>query len=255
MGFFSDHSRKKKIVILLGHPDSGPTLSAEIALLYEMAAKKAGHEVRRFNVGDMRFDPVLHKGYKATQELEPDLKALQAAISWCDHFVIVYPNWWCTMPALLKGVFDRMWLPAFAFSMRKNKQGILTGGWKRLLKGKTARVFVLSGTHPFFLWLLMGDYTNEIKRSVLWFAGFKAKVSRFGPSDQAPAVTRTFSVAESVRNDNEGGHDCSCCNTAAYPGPKWNCSSPHFLACCNHLDFLVMCSLLRFIGPRRSEEH
>ena len=45
---------------------------------------------------------------------------------------------------------------------------------------------MLSGTHPFFLWLLMGDYTNEIKRSVLWFAGFKAKVSRFGPSDQAP---------------------------------------------------------------------
>ena len=186
MGFFSDHSRKKKIVILLGHPDSGPTLSGEIALLYEMAAKKAGHEVRRFNVGDLKFDPVLHKGYKAIQELEPDLKALQAAINWCNHFVIVYPNWWCTMPALLKGIFDRIWLPAFAFSMRKNKQSLPVFGWKKLLKGKTARVFVLSGTHPFFLWLLMGDYTNEIKRSVLWFAGFKAKVSRFGPSDQVP---------------------------------------------------------------------
>jgi len=185
MGFFSD-TPHKKIVILLGHPDSGATLSGEIALLYETAAKKAGHEVRRFNVGDMRFDPVLRQGYKAIQELEPDLKALQAAINWCDHFVIVYPNWWCTMPALLKGVFDRMWLPAFAFSMRKNKQGIPAFGWKKLLKGKTARVFVLSGTHPFFLWLLMGDYTNEIKRAVLWFAGFKAKVSRMGPSDQAP---------------------------------------------------------------------
>lgn len=184
MGFFSNQ-RAKKIVLLLGHPDQGPTLSSEIALIYEAAAKKAGHEVRRFNLSELRFDPILHKGYKAIQELEPDLKSLQEAITWADHFVLVYPNWWQTMPALLKGLFDRMWLPAFAFRMRKNKEGRLITGWKKLLKGKTARVFVLSGSHPWLIWLFFGDYTNEIKMGVLWFAGFKTKVSRFGPTDQA----------------------------------------------------------------------
>ncbi len=185
MGFFSDHT-PKKIVILLGHPNPGPTLSGEFALIYEAAAKKAGHEVRRFNLGEMQFDPTLHQGYKAIQALEPDLLKLQEAIKWADHFVILYPNWWCSMPGPLKGLFDRMWLPGFAFNMRKNKAGKQTVGWRKRLKGKTSRVIVLSGTHPFLIWLFFGDYTNEIKKGILWFAGFKVKLTRLGPTDQAP---------------------------------------------------------------------
>jgi NAD(P)H dehydrogenase (quinone) len=185
MGFFSDHS-KKKIVILIGHPDSGATLSREIATVYKDAAKASGHTVKVFKLGDMDFDPILHKGYKTIQKLEPDLIKLQKAIEWCDHFVVIYPNWWSTMPALLKGMFDRMWLPGFAFNYYKG--GVLGhfNLWKRRMYGKTARVFVLSATQPFFIWMLFGDYTNEIKMGILWFSGFKPKVSHFGPSEKAP---------------------------------------------------------------------
>lgn len=185
MHFFHD-TKKKKITILLGHPDSSQTLCSEFALLYESAAKKAGHEVRRFNVGELNFDPILHKGYKEIQQLEPDLIKVQDAIRWCDHFVVIYPNWWSTMPALLKGFFDRVWLPGFSFHMMRNAEGKQKMGWQRLMKGKTARVFVLSGTHPFLIHLFFGDYTNEIRRGILWFAGFKTKVTCMGPSEHAP---------------------------------------------------------------------
>lgn len=185
MRFFKDHT-PRKIVILLGHPDKTETLSGQLALLYETAAKKAGHEVRRWNISDMHFDPVLHKGYKVIQDLEPDLLKFQEDIRWSDHFVLFYPVWWSAMPALLKGFFDRIWLPAFAYNMRKTKQGTPAMGWRKRLKGKTARVVAVSGSHPFFIWLLFGDYTNEIKRAILWFAGFKVKMSRFGPTEQAP---------------------------------------------------------------------
>ncbi len=185
MGFFSD-TRPKKIVVLLGHPNKNPTLSSELSVIYEAAAKAAGHEVKRFVLADMHFDPILHQGYKAIQALEPDLQQLQEAIKWAEHFVVIYPNWWHSMPALLKGLFDRMWLPGFAFNMRKNKAGKQTIGWHKRLKGKTARVIVLSGTHPLLIPLFFGEYTNDIKKAILWFAGFSVKVTKLGPTDQAP---------------------------------------------------------------------
>ena len=185
MHFFSDH-KPKKVVILCGHPDKGETFTGQLALLYETAARQAGHEVKRFNLCNMLFDPILHQGYKVIQECEPDLVKFQEAIKWCDHFVIFYPVWWSAMPALLKGLFDRAWLPGFAYNMRKTKQGTPALGWKKRLKGKTARIVAVSGTHPFLIRLAFGDYTNELKWGILWFAGFKVRMSLFGPNEVAP---------------------------------------------------------------------
>ena len=170
----------KKILVILGNPDR-LSLSGKIADAYCESAAAAGYQVDRVNLSDLRFDPVLRKGYKEIQPLEPDLFSMQEKMRWADHIVIIYPNWWCTMPALLKGMFDRMWLPGFAFNFDKQSHKLI-----QRLKGKTARVIVVAGTHsPFMTWLKFGDYTNEIQHAILGFAGIKAKVIAFGPSDRA----------------------------------------------------------------------
>jgi len=172
----------KKIFVLLGNPDS-ESFTGELSHIYDEAARAAGHEVRCMSIGDMKFNPVLEKGYKVIQELEPDLKDMQENVKWCDHMVIIYPNWWCTMPAKLKGMFDRAWLPGFAFNFDKATHEVI-----QRLRGKTARVIVTAGTlSPFWTWWKFGDFTNEIARGILGFAGMSVAISTFGPCDYCSA--------------------------------------------------------------------
>lgn len=169
----------KKILVLLGNSDK-ETYSGAMADHYQAGAEDAGHEVKRVNIGDMQFDPILHKGYKEIQELEQDLLDLQDGFRWADHIVIVYPNWWCTMPAILKGLFDRMWIPGFAFNFNKETKQL-----EQHLKGKTGRVIIVAGTHsPFKTWWKFGDYTNEIQHGILGFAGIATAVTAFGPCNK-----------------------------------------------------------------------
>jgi len=174
--------KKKKIFILLGNEDPD-TLTGAMAGAYEAGAREAGHDVRRTNIGAMKFDPLLHKGYKEIQTLEPDLTKVQEDMKWADHFVLFYPNWWGTVPAILKGMFDRMILPGFAF--RFPKTGILkVFRWERLLKGRTATVFITMNTNPIVAWYLFGDNSNEIKQNILEFSGFKTKLMKYGPVEK-----------------------------------------------------------------------
>lgn len=178
-------SAMKKIFLLLGHPDRSG-MCGELADAYERAARAAGHSVERMNIGEMRFDPVLHKGYRAIQEMEPDLVRFQHLLKDCDHFVIVHPVWWLGMPAILKGLFDRAWLPGSEFRYIKTKAGKRTIFWHRLMKGKTARVIVTSGTAPWLERLFPGSVNSQLKWGILWFAGFRVRTKWFGPAENVP---------------------------------------------------------------------
>ena len=138
-----------RILVILGHPTNDSFCGA-LANSYVEGAKAAGNEVQLISLGTLSFDPVLHKGYATIQELEPDLVTAKTAITWAQHIVFVYPIWWGAMPALLKGFFDRVFLPGFAFKYRDGSVF-----WDRLLSGRSAHLIVTMDTPPwYFRWYI-----------------------------------------------------------------------------------------------------
>lgn len=126
----------KKVLIILGHPAQSSFCEA-LTRRYAEAVSARGHDTRFIAVASLRFDPIFHQGYGAIQPLEPDLLTCQELIRWADHLVWFYPTWWGTLPALLKGFIDRVFLPGFAFRFRENSPL-----WDKLLTGRTAQLFV-----------------------------------------------------------------------------------------------------------------
>ncbi len=163
------------IYILLAHPDTA-SFNAKLADVYERKAKELGHEVRRQNLGDMHFDPVLWNGYKTVQQLEPDLVAAQNNILWCQKWVIFYPVWWGAVPALFKGFLDRTLYSGFAYKYHSSDPF-----WDKLLKGRSAHIFTTCDAPRFWIYFMYRNSDiNMLRRATLKFCGFNlVKVTRF----------------------------------------------------------------------------
>jgi len=177
----------KKILIINGHPDK-ESLCFGLAESYMKGAESAGAVCTIVNLIDLKFNPILMHGYRERTELEPDLLKIQQDIVDADHLVFVYPTWWGTYPALLKGFIDRVFLPGFAFKYRDNSLF-----WDKLLKGKTARLIVTMDTPAWYYSLIYrSPGHNSMKKGLLGFCGIKpVKIITFGPVKTSNEKRRT----------------------------------------------------------------
>ena len=191
-----------KVLVILGHPRKASFCGA-LAQAYGEAARAAGAEVRALALADLPFDPVLHEGYSRSQALEASLELAQVDVSWADHLVFVYPNWWGGFPALLKGFFDRTFLPGYAFKYSQDSPLP-----KKLLSGRSARVLVTMDSPPwYYRWLMGAPGDRQIRRTILEFCGVKpVRIAHFG---SIKASTRERRAAWLTRAAELGRRDAS----------------------------------------------
>lgn len=155
-------------LIVNGHPGKS-SFSNALVQAYLAGTVETGRSTNVLNLNELSFDGNLREGYSST--LEPDLIRAQELIRWANHLVFVYPTWWWSMPALLKGFIDRVFLPGFAFKYQKGKALP-----DKLLKDKTATIIVTMDSPAWYYRLWMSNAGHIImKRGVLDFCGIKTK--------------------------------------------------------------------------------
>lgn len=109
-----------RVLVVYCHPVAESFASAAHQAVLQALAE-AGHAVTDVDLYAEGFDPVMSRqerlDYHNTERNERKVKRYDDQLMAAEALVLVYPAWWYGMPAMLKGWFDRVWLPGVAFDV------------------------------------------------------------------------------------------------------------------------------------------
>ena len=132
--------------------------------------RKAGHEIDLFDLYAEGFDPVLseegRRHYHDEAVNQAGLEPIIARLRRAEAIVLQFPTWCFGPPAMLKGFFDRVFMPGVAFDLGDPAHV------KPLLANIRKIAGVVTYGRPRLMALWMGDPPRKIvTRYVRWFAG------------------------------------------------------------------------------------
>ena len=142
-----------KHLIVVAHP-SETSVTMGLTRAYADELEKLGHSQQTYDLYRRGFDPVL-----AAPELVPagsdhpvsaDVTQAQNDIRGADAITVIYPIWWLSMPAMMKGYIDRVFACGFAY---ESHSGVVHG----FLSGKKSVLITISGA-PLPLLEKSGDW-------------------------------------------------------------------------------------------------
>ncbi|MES0810627.1 NAD(P)H-dependent oxidoreductase [Roseibium sp. SCPC15] len=109
-----------RVLVVFSHPCQ-ESYNAAICKAVVETLEESGHEVRLTDLYAREFDPVMsaqeRRSYHTPQLNTVPIADDLADIKWCEALVFVYPTWWFSQPAMLKGWLERVWVPYETFEM------------------------------------------------------------------------------------------------------------------------------------------
>jgi NAD(P)H dehydrogenase (quinone) len=106
-----------QILVIYCHPVAESFAASAHQTVLE-ALRAGGHKVTDVDLYAENFDPVMSRqdrlDYLNTERNIRPVRKYDEQLATTDAIVLVYPAWWYGMPAMLKGYFDRVWLPGVA---------------------------------------------------------------------------------------------------------------------------------------------
>ncbi len=156
----------KRILVINGHPDPAQEhLCAALAEAYARGAAEAGHQVARLDVGALDFPMIRSLKDYQRAAVTPDMRSAQDAVKHAQHLVLVFPIWFGSPPAVLKGFFEQLLRTGYSLS---SPQAAMSS----ILTGKSARLIVTMGMPtPVFSFLLGGHGVASLEKGLFLVTG------------------------------------------------------------------------------------
>lgn len=113
-----------RVLLVYCHPcpDSFASALCEAAI---KALSSRGHDVEVRRLYAEEFDPALNDEARRRyydESFQDEVVADHiASLQRAEALIFIYPTWWFGPPAMLKGWFDRVWLPGVAFRLGGSK--------------------------------------------------------------------------------------------------------------------------------------
>jgi len=177
-------------LIVTAHPASDSLTSHAVQRLRERLEAQ-GEAVEIADLAAEGFDPrwtgADHAGYHAASREDTAVLAEQARVDRAEHLVLAFPVYWWSMPALLKGWIDRVFIAGWAFSADERALlGRLTGHLLPVAATDAARFERHGYTQAF---------STQIEHGVLDYCGIQRGVTAFvHGSEDADADARSRAV-------------------------------------------------------------
>lgn len=152
-----------RVLVLYAHPVETSFQAAVHRTVVE-ALTRAGHQVDDCDLYAEGFDPVLSRqeriDYHDLAANRRNVDAYVERVMRAEALVLVYPVWNFGFPAMLKGFFDRVFLPGVSFRMENGK---VRGNLGHI--GKLAAVATYGG--PRWRAFVLGDPPRRSVKRVL----------------------------------------------------------------------------------------
>ena len=194
----------KKTLVIYAHPQT----KGNNTLVLEEVEKKLNARKIEYEVLDlykMKYDPVLHErehytSSKDNRKITKQNQQIQEKITNSDRLIFIYPLWWDSMPAILKGFFDKTLTPGFGYYFKPTGLPLIPAIPVPLLKGKKAVTIVTHGNLGLYYTLVLGNRGSKIvTKDTLGFMGIKAKFFRITNASLPIDTKRKRCIKKKVR--------------------------------------------------------
>jgi NAD(P)H dehydrogenase (quinone) len=150
-----------RVLVIYCHPVAESFAAAAHQTVLR-ALDETGHDVTDVDLYAENFDPVMSRqerlDYQNTARNVRPVRKYDDQLAAAEAIVLVYPAWWYGMPAMLKGYFERVWLPGVAFDVTPDGR-VLT---ERLQRIRRIIVVTTYGGSWWMVRLAIGDPARKV---------------------------------------------------------------------------------------------